>query len=266
MRAVYIESIFLLNVIMNIYLFKLTSVITRNTTTFLRILEGSIAGALTFCVSLLLRTDRKLPIIFIMILTSFGTCFMVFRSRSWRSMVRQIGYMYTLSFLMGGTLLFIEKTFPFLAKMRYSIGLLLLTATLIYEALCWGIRRAWKRNSSNSCMVLLEGDHGTIRIRALIDTGNGLIEPISGKCVSVLEAQVWNDMKRLMRPEKMKMIPYHSLGKEQGIMEGYEIEEMKVLCQDGEKTVHQAILAVYKGNISSKQTYQMLVPSELFAL
>lgn len=266
MRTVYIESIFLLNIVMNIYLFRLTSKLTRTSTTFLRILEGSMVGAAAFCISLMIREHGRLLGVFIMILTSVGTCWMVFRSRSLRELLRLTGVIYTITFLVGGIFLFVEKQFPFLKNMRYSVGLLLFTGTLISEGVSWGIRKILKRHDCNSCMVQLEGDCGKIQVRALIDTGNCLVEPISGKCVSVLEARIWEQMKRFMKPEKLKMIPYHTLGKKQGLMEGYEIEEMRVICQGSEKLCQQVILAVYQGNISSKQTYQMIVPSELFTL
>lgn len=266
MKTVYVESIFLLNIVMNIYLFKLTSKIIQKPTTFLKILGGSVTGAVLFCINLVLQNVFQLPVIFIMFPTSVLTCFIVFRSRSVWELLRQIGYLYTLSFLTGGAFFFLERTIPFLKSMRDSIGLILLAGVFVYEAYSWGIQRIQKKRNCNSCIVKFEGDYEKIQVLALIDTGNSLVEPISGKCVSILEKQIFDKMTHFMRPEKLKIIPFHSLGKEQGVMEGYEIEEMEVVRGNEKKMMKHVVLAVYKGKISSKGKYQMILPSELFTL
>lgn len=258
------ESIFFLNVVMNIYLFKLTSRILGKPTTFLKILGGSITGAILFCISILIRNMYKLPTIFIMILTSVLSCWIVFRPRHPKELLRQMGYLYTLSFLMGGTFLALEKNVPFFRNMRNSGLLLLLAGLAVFGCSSWGIRKIKKKRNCNSCVVHLDGDCEKIQVLALIDTGNGLREPISGKCVSILEECVWERMTRSMKPEKMRIIPYHSLGKERGMMEGYEVDKMEIHRGDSVSIHTGMILAVYKGTLSSHENYQMILPSELF--
>ena len=66
-----------------------------------------------------------------------------------------------------------------------------------------------------------------------------------------------------MKPEKFKMIPYHSIGKENGMLEGYEVGAMEVKGDTGEKQFDKVIIAIFKGKISQKGGYEMILPPEL---
>ena len=66
-----------------------------------------------------------------------------------------------------------------------------------------------------------------------------------------------------MRPEKFKVIPYHSIGKDNGILEGYEIDTIKVKGNECEKQYDKVIVAVFKGKVSKGGSYQMILPPEL---
>ena len=111
--------------------------------------------------------------------------------------------------------------------------------------------------------MVFQGDEGYVEVSALIDTGNGLVEPFSKKPVAILDADKWEGMKKWMKPEKYKVIPYHSIGKDKGIMEGYEIDTMRVKGNDGEKQYDKVVVTVFKGKVSGDGSYQMILPPEL---
>ena len=66
-----------------------------------------------------------------------------------------------------------------------------------------------------------------------------------------------------MKPEKYKIIPYHSIGKDSGLLEGYEIDSMEVKGSMGEKQYEKVIVAIFNGKISKRGGYQMVLPLEL---
>lgn len=120
-----------------------------------------------------------------------------------------------------------------------------------------------KKKQTHFCRVWIPGDTGRVEVMALIDTGNGLIEPVSRKPVAILEEEEWKKLRIWMKPEKFKIIPYHSIGKANGMMEGYEVDTVEVKGQNGEKRFDKVIIAVFKGKISKKGGYQMILPPEL---
>ena len=53
-EAIYLDSAFLLNLVMDLYLLKLTAKILGKTATFSRLLAGSLTGAAVYCLILCL--------------------------------------------------------------------------------------------------------------------------------------------------------------------------------------------------------------------
>lgn len=69
-------------------------------------------------------------------------------------------------------------------------------------------------------------------------------------------------MKDRLLPEKLKVIPYHSVGKTHGIMMGMEVSNIKIRTNDGEKKLPEGILAMYQGKLSENGSYQMILSPE----
>lgn len=61
--------------------------------------------------------------------------------------------------------------------------------------------------------VILEEGSVQVTLKALIDSGNSLYDPISGKPVCVVEREALEGKIPLDIPEKFRLIPYHSIGK-----------------------------------------------------
>ena len=107
------------------------------------------------------------------------------------------------------------------------------------------------------------GYEDEIEVNALIETGNSLREPVSGKPVSVVEEEMLGRLSGIKIPEKLKVIPYHSVGKSNGIMEGYEIPEM-IIEDEGENLRWQkVIVGISKNKISANGRYQMILHPDL---
>ncbi len=86
-----------------------------------------------------------------------------------------------------------------------------------------------ERNSVVS--VILRQENQRVKLSALIDTGNSLMEPISGKPVCVIDREVyWELYGKEKRP--FRVVPYHSIGKGKGYMEAYVLEQLVVELPD----------------------------------
>lgn len=263
-NTIYIDSVFLLNLVMDLYLLRLTAKVLGRTATYPAILAGSLTGTLGYCVVLcipgLSYTGR---VLFGMLPVGMLMIKITFRVRGLKELFRIMGYLYFFSFLMGGFMMFLKEKIPFLRQHENTFLILLLLGFAGYMLLAEGVAR-YSRNRNNCfCTVTIAGDESPVEIKALIDTGNGLQDPISHKPVAVLDEEVWNRMMLWRRPEKYKIIPYHSIGKERGLLEGYEVEEMIVKGNTGEKQLKKVIIAVFKGKVSGKGSYQMILPFQL---
>lgn len=263
-RIIYIDSVFFNNLIMDLFLLLLTAKTLKKTTTFIKKMVGSLIGAVGYCLILCLPGDNflkgllgMLPVAAVMVKTGCGT-------KGFKELLYGMGYLFTYSFLMGGFILFLTGRIPFFKGKRDSLTVILLAGYLGFT-LCRLCMEKYKKEKKNHfCKVHLSGDKGEIEIYGLIDTGNGLKDPISGKEVAILEERVWQDMQRCKRAEKYKLIPFHSIGKENGILEGYEVDKIQIEEKTGSRDLVNVIIAVFKGNISAKGDYQMILPPQWF--
>lgn len=263
-NTVYIDSAFLLNLVMDLYLLKLTAKVLGKTATYPAIFAGSLTGALGYCMVLCIPeisyTGRvvlgMLPVGMLMIKVTF-------RTKGFLEPIRILGFLYFFSFLMGGFMIFLKGKISFLQQHEGSFLVFALLGFTGY-AVCRGGILWWSRNRQNCfCSVIIAGDEKPVEVKALIDTGNGLLEPVSRRPVAILDEEVWNSMNRWKKPEKYKIIPYHSIGKERGLLEGYEIDEIVVKGHMGRKQFNKVIVAVFKGKVSGKGSYQMILPFQL---
>lgn len=263
-RTVYIDSIFLSNFIMDLLLLFLTAGTLRKSTTFLNTLSGSLLGAAGYCLILCLPGSYPvkvlfglLPITALMIKTGCGT-------KGLKELLYGMGYLFTYAFLLGGFMLCLIRNIPFLRERKDSVLTVLAIGVLGFLACTIGLYEYGRRKRNHFCRVALPGDEGEIEVFGLVDTGNGLRDPVSGKEVAILEEKVWRNMRKSIRPEKYKIIPFHSIGRERGILEGYEVDLIRLQDETGCRELHNVIIAVFQGKISVKGDYQMILPPQWF--
>ena len=101
-------------------------------------------------------------------------------------------------------------------------------------------------------------------VLALFDTGNVLTDPYTGKPVSIVEENdevlCWMHEK----PQKYRIIPFRSIGKEDGILEGTEVDALIICGKEGQKIEKDAVIALYKGRLSGDGSFQMILNQGLF--
>lgn len=147
-----------------------------------------------------------------------------------------------------------------------SIWLTLFSGYVGFQLCMFGINRMKDKRKNHFCTVKIKGDKEEIVVRGLIDTGNGLTDPLSNKPVAILEEDIWQKMQLAKREDKYKVIPFHSIGKEHGMLEGYEIESLHIEYEEEVKEHNRVIVAVYKGKLSVKGEYRMILPPQWFML
>lgn len=261
---IYLENIFLLNLIMNLYLLKLTGSVLKCKTGCFRVFTGSLLGAVGYCIILCLpkitygwkMTAGMLPIGILMIRLGLGT-------KGRKELLYAAGWMFTFAFLLGGFIIFLRGKLLFGRQHENTMLLIAALGFGGYELLKKGLEVYFRRREDKMRRVRISADMGDVEITALVDTGNGLVDPVSLKPVAVLEEDIWKKMTKWMRPEKYRVIPFHSIGKEHGLLCGYEVELMEVEGEIGKRQHKNVVIAVFKGKLSKTGGYQMILPPEL---
>ncbi len=262
-NVLYIDSIFVINFVMDLLLLTLTAKTLKKTATFLRLSAGSLLGAAGYCLVIVLpQVPYLIKVVFGMLPITAGMLKISCKVKGIRELICGAGYLFTYSFFLGGFMLFLRNRIPLLREKESSVWLLLLTGYIGFRFCLSGINK-WKQTKQNHfCRVKFKGDKEPINVWGLIDTGNGLTEPVSGKTAAILEEDIWEKMTWAKKPEKFKVIPFHSIGKEHGLLEGYEVESLQIEYEEEKRELTHILVAVYKGKLSVKGDYRMILPPQ----
>jgi len=253
---VYIDTLFLLHFFLNLYLLGLVNRKLFYVAPLKRIILGAILGAGCAIVPFLLPIKLLYSIILSFLLAIFAMSAYTFRAFQWEQFRQILEKMFVMTLLLGGILLFILKLLPKKQETYQGILVVLSVGTVSYTIVCRLMKEGRERNI---CKVTLVADKGNVQIEALLDTGNSLIEPISGAPVSVLDEQTFQQVFGEALPELYRPIPYHSIGKSAGILKGYQLDLMCIEFQGAKKDCYKAYVAVSEELVKEKSHYRMIL-------
>ncbi|MCM1193203.1 MAG: sigma-E processing peptidase SpoIIGA [Butyrivibrio sp.] len=243
----YVDSLFLVNFVMNLYILMLVDRSTFHTAAPRRLLLGAALGG--GCYLLLFLLNVPVPWkLFLGAAGALGMLPVAFPVRGLRNFLKLMEKMLVFSFCLGGGLLFLLRSFPVGGGALTGIFGILGAGGIV----CLFLGRfPWESKPENSiCRVTLVRGEKQVTVSALIDSGNSLSEPVSGKPVCVVEEEVfrrlWEDGGQLFRA-----IPYHSIGKRKGILKGYLLPELQVELHGMRKAFYEIYIAVSPETISA---------------
>lgn len=183
---------------------------------------------------------------FFMVLIAFGRC-------CFKELVRRFVLLYLVSFVLAGILNGMSMVVGNARLMK-----IILTYTIL--RICMYCLDFFNEKKSLYVQVVLNYSDVTVKLNGFVDTGNNLKDVISGKNVSIVEKEkIKGILAKDSIKEHIRMIPFHSVGEQNGMIEGYEIDSMVV---DG-RIINKPVIALYEGELSSDGDYGILVNKQL---
>lgn len=256
----YIDAFFLLNFLMDVLLLFLMKQILRCTATHFRLFVGAAFGA--GAVSLL-TIMPGIPA-WIKLFAGYGIisiCMLriSFKQMNLRQACGSALYLYGFAFLFGGIFQFLSNQFPFFS--RYGMGVMgiCVTGIFTYGSVSFLCERRKKKKESNLLQVTVVWKDKQKRISALVDTGNCLYEPIDRRPVSILEKRTADFLFADEKPAVFRAIPFHSVGKAHGILEGYELTALIITGEYEEIRIERPMLGLFDGQLSTDGIYEMIL-------
>lgn len=239
---IYIDSLFFTWLISNFYILFLVNKCTGSTATLPRVLLGALLGSVGSIWILFLAIPPWGKVIMMFFTEGVGSFLLTFRVRGFRNWMNLLEKATLLSVGTGGLLLGLTR----ILRLRLGMAVGVCGVIGLGGALCLWLKRLVERTGCEECYrraTLVRGSK-QVTVAAILDTGNSLIEPISGKPVSIVDREVlgclWEDAEQ----EIYRAVPYHSIGMPQGILRGYLLPELRVEHNGMRKVYRDIYIAV----------------------
>ncbi|QQY80545.1 stage II sporulation protein GA (sporulation sigma-E factor processing peptidase) [Keratinibaculum paraultunense] len=294
---VYAEYLLIENIIINYIILYVTKKITKSKTANIRLfisaLIGSIYTLVAFFPSLQFMGKMiiKLSISILMIIIAFNP-------EKLNQFLKQISAFYMVSFVFAGAIIgifyILNNSFIFTGisfknsdeLIKFLIIGITIALVLIRYILKFYQVKIRKENFIANVSIGLNDKE--VELIALIDTGNSLKEPISKKPVLIAEYRALKSilpdsiknmyksnqkldlikisevMEEVSDDIKLRLIPFKSLGNDNGILIGFKPDKIKVYLESETKNLSDDIIvAIYNDRLASDEIYNGLLHPEL---
>lgn len=262
----YIDSIFLLQFTSNLYLLSLAGRILGCTATHRRIWAGAIAGAGMSCMVMMIPVSTiGIRLMISAIPVSMGMLHITYREHSGKKLIHSSLVMGCCGFFLGGVMIWLLNRMRMILKGTGSLLLTIVTGYLAYIILYQTIKRM--QNRKESCLrtvrIYVPALRQEIRVKALVDTGNHLVEPVNGRPVSVISEKLAQTLSSCFSPERYHIVPYRSVGRDRGILHAYELPGIIIENCGQQVSKEHVIVAICNAGISEESAYQMILHPRL---
>ena len=262
----YIDSVFILQLTTNLYLLSLAGKYLRCTATHGRKCLGAVAGAVLSCLIIMMPVwSMGGRMIISGLPVSMCMMWITYRIHNMKKLIHSSLVMAGCGFFLGSVMIWILNWLRVILRGRGGLIITILISYLAYRifAAVLGVVMARSRNSLRTVRFHVPALGQEIRVRAFVDTGNHLADPVSGAPVSVMSRKTAQCMLSCFMPEKYHVIPYRSVGKDKGILHAYEIPEIIIESERQEIRKEHVIVAICDAGISEESVYQMILHPRL---
>ena len=292
--TIYVDVVLLENLCMNYIILFGTGYIIKLKIKHFRILLSSLIGA----VYAILAYAGVFPLyanIFVKIILSVCMVYIAFAPKNLKGIIKELIVFYLVSFALGGcafALLYIVRPQDIFMKDgvligTYPIKIALLGGILGFVITYIAFKVAKTRMTKNELIydIQIKINEKELTTKVMLDTGNMLKDPISNnpvvlieknKLYEILPKDLLDSTKDMLGGDfkydneledeyrtRLRIIPFTSVGKQNGMMIGIKADEVKIVTDVDEIINNEAIICVYEKEFSKRGRYCGLIGMDM---
>lgn len=293
--TIYIDVVLIENLIMNYIILFATAIILKLKIKHIRLILASLIGAVYSILSYMSLLEIYSSII-LKIILSIIIVYVAFYPPKVNQLWKDLLIFYLTSFVFGGaafSLIYIIKPQEILMKNGLFLGIyplktIILGAILAFIIIITAFKIVKSKISKKDmiCEIEIKLNEQEIKTKAMIDTGNLLKDPLTNTPVIVIEhtllydcmpKEILNNLEQILGGElekipeeirnkyisKLKLIPFSSLGKQNGMLLGIKSEYVNIIQKDKISKKENVIIGIYNKSLTKKGEYRALIGIEL---
>lgn len=285
--VVYADLSFLVNFVMDLALLWITARWSQSRVHYGRLLLAALLGAL-YGTGILFAAWHWFYILPVKIAVSLLMLWVSFKPTSWEQWKKVITFFYLGSFIAIGLVLalpYISASARPLLKLRWLWWVSGLTCLILiaYYSERYIVNRILP--GLLHFQVTLKFDDKVCNGTGFVDTGNALRDPLTRRPVIVAEYELIRDclpqeicdafnankgeeaflgaVLSSAWANRIRMIPYRSVGRRHGMMVGLRADEVLLKMGKEEMKHRDLVVGIFHDRLSNDNSYRMLVPAQL---
>jgi stage II sporulation protein GA (sporulation sigma-E factor processing peptidase) len=295
---IYIDVLVLENIIMNYLILLVAAKFSKSKTSNLRLLLGALVGATYVVFMIVLPGIKVYYTALAKVLLSFAIVAVAFSPEKLSDFLKTLAIFYVSTFIFAGAafaFLYFNQNGGFVRngivyvfwQSKWSVLFLAVIMTgIIVRVLCELLQYKFVKEKLLT-KVRIAFEEKSIGLEALIDTGNSLHDPITNTPVvvveflaikdilpqeiqSIFEEYKENDLSKVTDIisnsqwfSRFRLIPFTSLGKENGLLIGFKPDYIEIGKEETKKGISDVIIGIYNRSLSKNQKYKALLSPEL---
>ena len=298
---IYLDIIILENIVINYLILFVTAKFSKARASNFRLLLGSLVGSLYLVLMILLPTMRLNTSFLSKLLLSLAMVAVTFNFSRISFFLKTLVIFYASTFLFAGAgfaFLYFNRgggivrngvmMLPVaLLNAKWTELLLAFVVTFIILRVVWDVIRNKFLREKILVRLFIAFDRKAIETYALVDTGNSLHDPLTNMPVVVVEFTAIKellpeDIRELFEQDsendlnivtaavscsawfsRFRLIPFTSLGKENGMLIGFRPDYIEIVSENEKKGVNDVIIGIYNKTLSKNEKYRALLNPEL---
>lgn len=285
--TIYLDIVFLENFLLNYIIMLSTKLLITTKVKWYKLVISSALASLNSIIFYLWDINVWIIELLIKILISIQ---MIWISFGRKRILRNLIFFYAVSLIFGGSsflLLFsinpekiVYKNNSFVGDYPVSVIILGTIISFIFMVV-FAIVLKLRRNQIEIYELDVFYKGKFVKIKALVDSGNLLKEPISNKDVVIVEKEIlkplfskeiFDDMNYILNGKwidskskcdyKFSLIPYSSLGNDKGLLIGFKPDYIKVYAEE-EYLKNEVYIGIYDGKLTNNNLYTSLIGLEI---
>ena len=295
---IYLDVLILENIVMNYLILWTTGKILKTRTSNLRLFIGALLGA---CYAAFLIVKPGIRFYFTATATFILSLVMVavtFSPEKIGNFIKTLAVFYVSTFVFAGatfaffymnsegTLVQNGLLYVFWESKWITVVFSILTSIIILRVFLEVIQQKFLKEKLITHLKVIF-DSKEINMSALIDTGNSLQDPITNMPVIIVEfsaikeilpleiCNIFEEVKeqdfssitsKLYNSDwfsRFRLIPFSSLGKENGMLIGFKPDYVVIGEDSGEKGISDVVIAIYNKVLAKGKNYKALLGPDL---
>lgn len=290
--TIYLDVVLIENLIMNYIILFATGYILKIKLNHIRLIISALLGGI-YSILAYMEVLEIYTNFFMKILLSVVMVYLAYNAKNIKLLLKQITIFYLTSFVFGGcsfALLYFVKPQEILMRNGMLIGTYPLKIAVLGGIVGFAISviafKVVKRKLNKKdmfCDITVFIGEKKIKAKSMIDTGNMLKDPITRMPVIVVEKdilyeiiphKILDNLEKIIGGEisneiyeeevikyisKFRVIPFTSLGKENGMLLGLKVKKVIVEIDFNEEEIKDVIIGIYNKKLSKKNKYNALI-------